>query len=49
MPNVPVAGPAGLIGSLLWLVWMVIMGVFLLRSKADVVAAPISQSNMASV
>jgi hypothetical protein len=33
MPSFPVWGLAGFIGSTLWLVWLVILGVFFLRSK----------------
>ncbi len=33
IPNFFVVSIAGLLGSILWLVWMIIMGVFLLRSK----------------
>ena len=36
IPNFPVVPQAGLIGSLLWLAWMVIIGIFLLRTKIDV-------------
>ena len=31
----PVVPEAGLIGSLLWLIWMIVLGVFLIRSKAS--------------
>lgn len=31
-PDTPVLDPAGLVGSLLWLAWMVVIGVTLLRS-----------------
>ena len=37
IPDFPVVPQAGLIGSLLWLAWMIITGVFLLRPKTDVV------------
>ncbi|TGL60442.1 DUF4386 domain-containing protein [Leptospira sarikeiensis] len=33
IPNFPVAGEAGLIGSSLWLVWMILLGIFLIRAK----------------
>ncbi len=33
IPNFFVVSIAGLLGSILWLVWMIIMGVFLLRAK----------------
>jgi hypothetical protein len=33
IPNFFVVSIAGLLGSILWLVWMVLMGVFLLRAK----------------
>jgi hypothetical protein len=46
MPDLPVVGPAGLIGSLLWLAWMVILGVFLLRPQsAGATAAPQANVN----
>lgn len=35
IPNFPVVPEAGLIGSLLWLIWMIVLGVFLIRSKAS--------------
>jgi hypothetical protein len=34
MPQVPVWGPAGLVGSLLWLLWMACMGVLCLMRPA---------------
>ena len=34
IPEFPVVPEAGLIGSLLWLTWMIVMGVFLVRAKA---------------
>ena len=34
IPSFPVVPEAGLLGSLLWLGWMIVMGVFLLRAKA---------------
>jgi len=34
IPEFPVVPEAGLIGSLLWLIWMIVMGVFLVRAKA---------------
>ncbi len=33
IPNFPAIGWAGLYGSLLWLLWMVVMGVYLFKSK----------------
>jgi hypothetical protein len=33
IPNFPSIGWAGLYGSLLWLLWMVVMGVYLVKSK----------------
>jgi hypothetical protein len=35
IPDFPVVPEAGLIGSLLWLIWMIVLGVFLMRSKAS--------------
>jgi hypothetical protein len=35
IPNFPVVPQVGLIGSLMWLTWMIFMGIFLLRSKKD--------------
>lgn len=35
MPGFPVWDPAGLVGSLLWLAWMVILGIFLLIMKKE--------------
>lgn len=35
IPDFPVVPEAGLIGSLLWLIWMIVLGVFLIRSKAS--------------
>ena len=35
IPGFPVIGWAGLAGSLLWLLWMVVMGVYLIKSKAE--------------
>ena len=41
IPGFPVAPEAGLIGSLLWLLWMTVMGVALLRFRpATAVSAP---------
>ena len=34
VPNTPVVGAAGLIGSLLWLLWMILIGVGILRMRA---------------
>jgi len=36
VPNFPVVPQTGLIGSLLWLAWMIVTGIFLLRTKTDV-------------
>jgi Domain of unknown function (DUF4386) len=33
IPGFPVVGWAGLAGSLLWLLWMIVIGVYLVRSK----------------
>ena len=33
IPNFPVIGWAGFFGSLLWLVWMIVVGVFLVKYK----------------
>ncbi len=33
IPNFPVVPEAGLIGSLLWLVWMILLGLFLVRNR----------------
>ncbi len=38
VPSFPVVPGAGLIGSLLWLAWMIVLGIFLLRAKTP--AAP---------
>ncbi len=35
IPKFPVVPEAGLVGSLLWLVWMLVLGIFLVRAKAD--------------
>ena len=35
IPGFPVIGWAGLSGSLLWLLWMILIGVFLLKYKAE--------------
>ena len=35
IPDFPVIGWAGLSGSLLWLLWMIVIGVYLLKSKSD--------------
>jgi hypothetical protein len=35
IPNVPVASQAGLIGSLLWLAWLIATGVFLVRPNRE--------------
>ncbi len=35
IPGVPVIGWAGLIGSLLWLVWIIVIGAYLIKYKAD--------------
>jgi hypothetical protein len=34
IPGFPVVGEAGLIGSLLWLAWMIVVGVFLMVRSA---------------
>jgi hypothetical protein len=36
IPNFPVVPETGLIGSLLWLAWMIVLGVFLVRAKTNV-------------
>jgi len=35
IPDFPVISWAGLSGSLLWLLWMAVIGAFLLRNKAE--------------
>ena len=35
IPNFPVIPEAGLIGSLLWIAWMIVLGVFLIRARAN--------------
>lgn len=35
MPGFPVWDPAGLVGSLMWLAWMVVLGIFLLKMKKE--------------
>lgn len=35
IPQFPVVPEAGLIGSLLWLIWMIALGVFLVRAKTN--------------
>ena len=35
IPNFPVVPGAGLVGSLLWLVWMIVLGIFLVRAKTS--------------
>ncbi len=35
IPDFPVIGWAGLTGSLLWLLWMIVIGVYLIKNKAD--------------
>jgi len=35
IPNFPVAPETGLIGSLLWLTWMILLGIFLVRAKTN--------------
>jgi len=35
IPKFPVVPEAGLIGSLLWLAWMIVLGIFLVRAKTD--------------
>ncbi len=34
-PDFPVIGWAGLYGSLLWLLWMIVMGVYLIKNQAE--------------
>jgi hypothetical protein len=41
IPGFPVAPEAGLIGSLLWLLWMIVMGVALLRFRPATAVQPI--------
>ena len=36
IPGFPVVGWAGLVGSLFWLFWMVMMGVYLIRNKSEI-------------
>jgi len=36
IPTFPVVAEAGLIGSVLWLLWMIALGIFLLRAKDNV-------------
>jgi hypothetical protein len=38
LPDFPVVPQAGLVGSLLWLAWLMITGIFLLRTRTDVVS-----------
>jgi hypothetical protein len=35
IPNFPVIGWAGLYGSLLWLVWMIVVGIYLIKNKSE--------------
>jgi len=35
IPDFPVIGWAGLSGSLLWLLWMIVIGVYLIKNKAE--------------
>jgi len=35
IPGFPIISWAGLSGSLLWLLWMIVIGAFLLRNKAE--------------
>jgi hypothetical protein len=35
MPNIPVVGLAGFVGSTLWIIWLLIVGVKMLRTKID--------------
>jgi len=35
IPDFPVIGWAGLTGSLLWLLWMIVIGVYLIKNKAE--------------
>lgn len=35
MPDIPVVGLAGFIGSTLWIIWLIVVGVKMLRTKID--------------
>ena len=35
IPDFPVIGWAGLVGSLLWLLWMIVVGVYLIKNKTE--------------
>ena len=35
IPDFPVVDWAGLVGSLLWVLWMIVLGVYLVRAKAE--------------
>lgn len=35
IPGLPVIGWAGLSGSLLWLLWMIVIGIYLIKNKAN--------------
>ena len=35
IPNFPVVDWAGLVGSLLWVLWMIVLGVYLVRAKTE--------------
>jgi hypothetical protein len=35
IPGFPVIGWAGLSGSLLWLLWIIVIGAYLIKSKAE--------------
>jgi hypothetical protein len=39
MPDFPVIGWAGLYGSLLWLLWMIVVGVYLIRNRTNQVGS----------
>jgi hypothetical protein len=44
MPGFPVVGPAGLVGSLLWLAWMAVLGAYLMFKKAPVTNRVLAQA-----
>jgi len=44
IPGFPAVGPAGLVGSLLWLGWMAVLGAQLLFKKADITAPRLVQA-----
>jgi hypothetical protein len=43
IPGFPAWGLAGLLGSLCWLAWMIVLGVFLLRAAPQPLPQPINQ------